>query len=633
MVKILKEIMKKLPEEKVSSIEFEGANIVVYTNNKDFLFEGREIIKELVKELKKRIEIRADPSLLLGPEETEKKIRDILKDVKIGSINFDTSRSKLIIEVDDVSKAVGKEGCNLKEIQKQTMWSTTVRRIPPLRSRIVEGMRAVLFQESEYRRKFLNNVGKRIYSGWTKGKVKEWIRFTVLGSGMQVGRSAILLQTQESRVLLDCGIDVSVTDDSPSQFPYFEAPEFDLQEIDAVVITHAHLDHCGLLPYLFKIGYRGPVYCTRPTRDIMVLMQLDYLKVLNNSKRKALYDANDIKEMLKHVICLNYGEVTDITPDLRLTFYNAGHILGSAMVHLNVGNGVHNFLYTGDFNFHANSELLDNANTHFQRLESMLIESTNGGNKDYKPSREQSEEELLKVILDTYVRKGKVLIPVFAVGRGQEILLSLKKLIEEERMPEIPIYIDGMLWEVTAIHTAYPEFLNKNLRTAINSGDIPFLRDYFKPVGSAKEREMIYESKEPCIVLATSGMMNGGTSIEYFKHFAGDENNTLVFVGYQAVGTLGRRLKDGERDILLQNTGSESDKITVNMRVTSIEGFSGHADVRRIKKFISKLSVKPKIVAVNHGEREKVLQLGSAIQRLLNCKIRTPENLESVRLN
>ena len=201
MVKILDEIMKELPKEKIVSIEFEAANIVIYTNNKDFLFSGREKIRRIVSKLKKRIELRADTSLLLDEETSKKKITAILKDVKIGEFKFDSARSILILEVNNVGATVGKEGANLKEIQKQTFWTIIVKRIPPLRSKTVDAMRSIEFQESEYRRKFLNKVGKRIYGGWTHSKIKGWARITMLGSGNQIGRSAIYLQTNESRVI------------------------------------------------------------------------------------------------------------------------------------------------------------------------------------------------------------------------------------------------------------------------------------------------------------------------------------------------------------------------------------------------------------------------------------------------
>ena len=197
-------------KEKVSSVEFEAANIVIYTTSKEFLFNGREQLRSIVSKFKKRIALRADNSILLNEEETKSKVKEVLQDVTIGNFLFDTARSMLTIEVDNVGSAVGQGGSNLREIQKRTHWSVNIRRIPPLRSLTVDTMRAVEFQESDYRRKFLNNVGKRIYGGWKSGKIKGWSRVTVLGSGMQIGRSAWYLQTSESRVLFDCGIDPAV---------------------------------------------------------------------------------------------------------------------------------------------------------------------------------------------------------------------------------------------------------------------------------------------------------------------------------------------------------------------------------------------------------------------------------------
>lgn len=636
MVKILDEILKELPQDKVSSVEFEAANIVIYTKSKDFLFTGRETIKKIVSKFKKRIELRADNSLLLDEKQTEKEVRDILKDVEVGEFKFDSARSLLVIEVNNVGAAVGKEGSNLKEIQKKTMWTVVVNRIPPLRSNTVDAMRAVEFQESDYRRKFLNKVGKRIYGGWKQDKIKGWARITFLGAAQQIGRSAIYLQTPESRILFDCGIDPSVPPGTPSEYPFLESPEFKLEDVDAVVLSHAHMDHCGLLPYLYKIGYKGPIYCTSPTRDLMALSQIDFIKIMQSDKdAQPLYKAEDVKEMLKHVITLDYREVTDIAPDIRLTFYNAGHILGAALCHVNIGNGSHNFMYTGDFNYSSKQMLLDRTHTEFPRLESLLMENTNTGPKDFALPREDAEEELLKIILDAYVRKGKVLIPVFGIGRAQEMLLTIEKFIREERLPEdLKVYVDGMVHEVTAIHTAYPEYLGRNLRGRILRGDNPFTIPNFVGVGSRAQREEIFDSQEPGIVLATSGMMNGGTSVEYFKHFAANPDNRLVFVGYQARGTLGRRLLEGEKEILFSNTGSEEDKITVKMQVLEAKGgFSGHSDVALTKKFLSNLSVKPKKIILNHGEPSKILSFSETVKRIIpGVRTYTPENLEVVRL-
>ena len=638
MVKILDEIMKELPNDKISSLEFEAANIVIYTINKDFLFSGRNKIRDIVSKFKKRIEIRADNTLLMPIEETKKVIQNILgNEVKIDQFLFDTARSKLILEVDNVGATVGKDGSNLKEIQKKTFWTVVVRRLPPIRSRTVDTMRAVEFQESEYRRKFLNKVGKRIYGGWTKGKIKGWSRVTMLGGASQIGRSAIYLQTSESRILFDCGIDPSVPFGDPGEFPFLDAPEFKLEDVDAIILSHAHIDHCGLLPYLYKIGYKGPIYCTEPTRDLMALSQLDFIKIMSSDTQTSapIYKAEDIKEMLKHVITLSFEEVTDITPDIRLTFYNSGHILGSALCHINIGNGMHNFMYTGDFNYSSKQKLLNRSVTDFPRLESLLMENTNTGPKDYALPREEAEEEFLKIILDAYVRKGKVLIPVFGIGRSQEMLLTIQNLIEQERLPsDLKVFVDGMVFEVTAIHTAYPEFLNKTLKNKILRGNNPFTISNFIQVANSKERENVYNLNECAIVITTSGMLNGGSSLQYFKNFAGNENNTIMFVGYQASGTLGRRVKDGEKEILLNNTGNQDDKVLVKMQVKEMKGaFSGHSDVALTKKFLSNLSIKPKKIILNHGEISKILSFAETCKRIIpNVKVYTPENLESFRL-
>ena len=635
MVKLLNEILRELPQEHIASVEFEGAQIVIYTKSIDFLFDGREKVKTLVSLFKKRIELRSDNSLLLSEEETKKYIRDLLEDVGEMEFKFDFARSKLILETENVGAAIGQKGSNLKKIQRKTRWSIEVRRIPRLRSRTVDAMRSVEFQESEYRRKFLNKVGRRIYGGWRSEKIKSWARVTMLGGANQIGRSAVYLQTQESRVLFDCGINPSVPRGDINEFPYLDAPEFKLEDIDAIVLSHAHMDHCGLIPYLYKMGYKGPLYCTEPTRDLCALSLLDCIKLQENTPQGALYKAEDIKEMLKHIIPLNYTEVTDITPDIRLTFYNAGHILGSALCHANIGNGFHNFMYSGDFNFSYKQRLLNKAETTFPRLETFLMECTNCGPKDFAISREEGEEEFFKILVDAYVRSGKVIIPVFGIGRSQEMLLTIEKLISEKRLPQdVKIYVDGMVGEVNAIHTTYSEFLHYSLRNRILRGDNPFLSPQITHIRGFKEREKVFEEKGFCIILATPGMINGGSSLEYLKKLSGDENNALIFVGYQAEGSIGRRIKDGEKEILLENSGREDDKLHIKLKIYEMKGaFSGHSDVALTKKFVSSLTAKPSKIILNHGEPSKIEYFSYAVKRILpNVKSYGPENMESIRL-
>ena len=203
------------------------------------------------------------------------------------------------------------------------------------------------------------------------------------------------MQTPNSKILLDCGIDVSSS--GADKFPYFNVPEFDISQLDAVIISHAHLDHTGLLPYLYKMGYKGPVYMTAPTRDIAALLALDFIGVAYKQAATPLFSSTDIKEMVKHSICLNYNEVTDVTPDIRITFYNAGHVLGCAMVHFNIGNGAHNFLYTGDINMQR-QDYLDPAITNFPRVESVITESTYGSKNDILPPRKETEDKFFDMV-------------------------------------------------------------------------------------------------------------------------------------------------------------------------------------------------------------------------------------------
>src|SRR3989344_5489344 len=333
MTEILSEILKYMPDpKKISDSGFEGANIVLYTKDKDFFLDDKGCIREAVNAIKKRVELRPDPAITLDVEEAEKIIRKAIpKEAEIDKITFDPQRSRVIIEAEKPGLAIGKQGELLREIKKQILWVPIIRRSPALKSKIIDNIRAVLYQYSDYRRKFLDKIGHRIYDGWKRGKQEEWIRVTMLGGGRQVGRSCIILQTPESRVLLDCGVDVASQD---SSYPYLDAPEFNIDQLDAVVLSHAHLDHVGFLPYLYKLGFRGPTYCTAPSRDVAALLLLDFVKIMKSENKEPIYDAEDVKELIKHTVTLEYDEVSDITPDVRITLYNAGYTLGSAMVHL-----------------------------------------------------------------------------------------------------------------------------------------------------------------------------------------------------------------------------------------------------------------------------------------------------------
>jgi uncharacterized protein len=622
---IIKEIMKHVPENKISDVAFEAANIVLYTKDKKFLFNDEGMVRNAVNAIKKRVELRPDPSITLEQEAAEEKIRKILEEGGVDVVMFDTERSLVTIELEKPGIAIGNKCELLNKIKEETFWFPIIKRTPPIRSKLIENIRSVLYESSEYRRKFLHKTGERIYNGWLRQKKEEWIRITYLGSGRQVGRSCIFLQTPESRILLDCGIDVASEDQA---YPYLEAPEFRIDELDAIILSHAHLDHCGFIPYIYKFGYRGPVYCTEPTRDVMALLQLDLVKIARDRDKDAIYSVDEVKEVVKHTITLDYESVTDITPDVRLTFYNAGHILGSAMCHLNIGNGAHNLLYSGDMKY-GKTQMLSPSHTIFPRMETLLIESTYGGKENTLNSN--ADEDLSNIVINTVKRGGKVLMPTLGSGRGQEVVVFIERLIREGRMPDVPIYLDGMLWDIMAIHTAYPEFLNATLRQQIfHKEENPFLASNIKRVGSAKERKELVEAEGSCIIVATSGMLEGGPSVFYLQELADNPKNALVFSCYQGEGTLGRQIKSGISEFTT-NEGRNSKTIPIKLEIFGIE-ISGHSDRRELMNFIKNCQPRPRKVIINHGEASRALDFARAVHQQFKIETVCPRNLDSIRL-
>ncbi len=1137
---ILKNIKEELPRV-ITDASFEGANIVLYTDDKEFFKTGESKIKEVVDKIKKRIELRAEQSILLSEAETEKTIRALVpEEAEITNIIFDVQRSVVVIEAKRPGMVIGKQGSVLADIKKSTFWLPAVQRSPSIPSKITEKIRSVLYANNNYRRKFLNDIGKKIYNEWNPEKMDMWVRLTYLGSGRQVGRSCLLLHTPNSKILLDCGINPAIAEGA-ERFPYLDVSEIgDLNSIDAIILSHAHLDHClpphfpvlteegykkidsikvgeniismnwetgkyiksrctektqthghkrvltiktpyskiesspnhrfftfenlqlkeleaselkkgmllpsnilhkslpiskniildtdieydkrrrdnitlpkeltsslsefigyymgdghkssefslrltdastqilehhkilinrlfnfdaairhhsdktknahileinnvkiirflernfpemmlktkeirvpekiinssvefqrafirgfadadgtftkavkitsfsdkmlddlqyllslqgipssiskdnsiridskfgitefyekigfslgykqenlkkkintisssdfdkqnllpinsielrrvlkeagmfgrihnspklsellpislldlfrrkegyatrktiikllsflkqrisilnsissdvplfalrqllsltrqeisistglkvsqiqqieenriseqfaikiapilsgfmkeklsliisqtlsnigiienllsmnlvwekitsvvekenpypylvdievenhnfiagniivhnsGVIPYLYKMGYKGPLYLTAPTRDIASLLALDYVGVAYKQAATPLYRAEDIKEMVRHSICLDYGEVTDITSDIRITLYNAGHVLGSAQVHINIGNGLHNLVYTGDTKY-AKTRLLDPAVNHFPRVETLTLESTYGAKEDTLPPRKETEQKFIEIVKETIAKKGKVLFPELGLGHAQETMLRVEEAIRTGELPSIPVIIDGMIWDINAIHTAYPDFLSSTVRNQIFQDNNPFLSDIFKRIGSPTERKEVIEGG-PCIIIATSGMLVGGASVEYFKHLADNPNNVIVFSCFQAQGSLGRQVKEGNKEVSLgKDYGNE--KIEVKMRVETLYGLSAHSGRNELMQYVSRMLPRPKRIAINHGEISKSLDLASSLYKMNRVETVVPRNLETIRL-
>lgn len=629
---VLREIKGKVrgvipPSIDVSDVEFEGALVVIYTKHPDKFAKNEDFIKQLAKMLQKRIAVRPYASVITDTDTAEKKIKDIIpRDAKITNIYFLPEVGEVTIEVMKPGVAIGKQGTLLNEIRKKINWSPKIVRTPPIQSKTVKEIRGYLRSMSEERKEILRKVGRRLHRGVSDGE--KFVRVTALGGFRQVGRSCSILHTQDSKIMIDCGVDVS----SESSTPYLHLPEvLPFETLDAAVVTHSHLDHSGLVPLLYKYGFDGPVYCTPPTRDMSTLLQMDYLKVAAADAKKIPYSAENIRDMIKHCITMDYGDTTDITPDVRLTFHNAGHILGSAIAHFHIGEGLYNIAFSGDIKYER-TWLFNPAINRFPRLESIFLESTYGGREDFQPSRQEATARLSDIIQSTIKKKGKLLVPVFAVGRSQEVMIVLENLVRTKKIPKIPVYLDGMIWEATAIHTAYPEYLNNKLRAQIfQKGENPLLSDIFKRVDSHEMRQEIISSHpKSCVVLATSGMMNGGPVMEYFKEWAQDKKNTIAFVGYQAEGTMGKRIQKGWEEIPL-NIGGNVVNIKMKINVETCDGFSGHSDRRQLLNFINNMSPRPERVIFGHGEESKCIDISSTVHKRYNINTSALCNLETIR--
>jgi len=273
---------------------------------------------------------------------------------------------------------------------------------------------------------------------------------------------------------------------------------------------------------------------------------------------------------------------------------------------------------------------LDQATNTFTRIESVLAESTYGAKEDVLNSRAKSEEELIAILNKAISRKGKILIPELGLGRAQETMLILEDAMTSGKLEKVPIYIDGMIWDINAIHTAYPDFLSAKVRSLVFQDKNPFTSEVFSRVGSAQERKKVIEGGS-CIVLATSGMLVGGASVEYFREFAGNENNALVFVCYQGVNSLGRQVQDGAREIRMQVDGKE-EVIKINFEIQTLKDFSAHSGRNELISFFNNIQPKPKRIILNHGEVSKSLDLSSALHKLNRVETNVPRNLETLRL-
>jgi len=662
---LIERISKSIPKEaQITIIKFEAANIALYTKNPGFaLTELTLHLSALSKSIKKRFIIRTDPSIRLPEEETRNVISRILpKEVTISVIFCDEATGEVILEVNNPE---GITSDIFIKIATNTGWIAHTRRSPHIPSNSIKNIHSVLKSSSKDRINFYQSLGRRIFRApllsnsliqtsngvmttyqetsrnmathqvdyhleknpYQYSNIKE-VFIYCLGGVKQVGRSCFIVVTPESKIMLDCGINPG-ENVNYNAYPRIDWFNFNLDELDAVVISHAHIDHQGFLPALYKFGYKGPVYCTEPTLPLMTLLQLDSVKIAQNNGSYIPYEIRDVNEIIKHCIPIPYGKPTDISPDVTITLNNAGHIMGSATVHINI-SGAHNILYTGDYKY-ARTQLLDGAMANYPRVETIITESTYGASNDLMPDQSTVYGSFTESINQTLKQGGKVLIPVPAVGRAQEIMLVLDKEMREGRLIESPIFIEGMISEASAIHMSFAHYLGYEVRKSVSEGINPFTSSYFTVINGISKREEVFTDDSPSIIMATSGMLEGGPSVEYFKQISPSPQNKIIFVSYQINGTLGRRVLDGSiSEASMIDKHGKVKVIPVRCSKQKIDGFSGHSDFNQIMNFVSK--VRPKRVLVNHGERSKSENVASMIYSRMRIRSSVPDNREIIKL-
>ena len=628
-----KKISKLVPSDVNYEVDLEAGSISIITDQPSaFGGSGDNLTVRIAKTVKRRIVIRPHPDLLADESAVHDAIlKFIPDDAKLRKTWIDPAICQVTLECDDPSAAVGPKGSNIKALRDEIGWLVDVVRAPAIESRTQHDIRRFRKELAEERKSLMRKFGTRIYRPPRPGE--PWVRVTALGSYREVGRAMHLVTTNESKVLVDCG--AKPTTNRSEVEPFFTAPELlPLDNLDAIVITHAHIDHIGMLPVLFKYGYRGPVYCTPPTRDLMTLLQIDYIKVAQAEGNESPYSKADIQECIKHIVDVNWGDKTDISPDIKMTMENAGHILGSSSVYMQIGEGKgeHKLLFSGDIKYEK-SWLFDAATVRFPKVETLVIESTYGGPQDIQPTRQQASQELQDLIQDSLGRGSKIFCPVFAVGRSQEVMIAIDQLFKSGNIKPVTVWLDGMISEATAIHSSHPNFLNRDLRGKMLKGgaENPFNSPWFKQVDSREQRDSILLDPSPCIVLATSGMMTGGPIVEYFKHWAPEPSNTLCFVGYQASGTLGRRLQQGHPQVPLSD-GGQPLMVDVRCNTVTIDGFSGHSDRNQLFDYVSALNPTPRKIICHHGDPQTCNAFRQGLRERFRVQTYAPANLETLRL-
>ena len=457
---------------------------------------------------------------------------------------------------------------------------------------------------------------------------------TFLGAAGTVTGSKHLLDLGGHRVLIDCGLFQGAKD---LRLRNWAALPFDGAKIDAVVLTHAHLDHCGYLPRLVSQGFRGKIFCTPATKDLCTLVLPDSAHIQEEDARHAnrkgyskhapalpLYTSLDAARTLTLLQPVGYDRPVPVVPGLEVEFINAGHLLGSAYARAHVGGKT--ILFGGDLGRYGRPVLPDPSPV--DGADVLLVESTYG---DRVHEADDNGARLAGIINDALKRGGKIIIPSFAIGRVEEVIYWLKRLEQEKRIPVLPVYVDSpMAAGALQFYTERVNELDPDLKEA-NAGHrqvSTFLTERMTVIETVEQSNALATSRDQAIVIAASGMATGGRVLHHLAQALPDGRNTVMFVGYQAAGTRGRMLCDGVKQIKIQGI-----VVPVAAKVERLDSMSAHADVNEILRWLKGFSQPPKMTYLVHGEPAGLEALEKRIQAELHWPTHIAKYLERVELN
>jgi predicted metal-dependent RNase len=409
------------------------------------------------------------------------------------------------------------------------------------------------------------------------------MKLTFYGGAQEVGRAAMLLEEGERNILLDCGIKLG----EKTEYPLLQ--DDDLKRIDSIAVSHAHLDHSGYLPHVYSRKAKPRIFLTKPTRDLMGVLLADYCRIHSGEReQKKLFTSKDVDGVLRDSRIVEYGN--PIKTDFKLTFHSAGHIMGSAMAMIE--DGGRKTLFSGDICMRK-SRVLDPCKRGLS-ADTLLMESTYGSREDIVPSYKESYQKMIGIINETLNNGGHVIIPSFAVGRAQEVLLALDDYMRSGALAPTKIFIDGMIDKAMKIYRHNAIYANDDIkRRILMSEDDPFKSPNFHHP-KTKTREDVL--KEPAIIVTTSGMLTGGPVLFYLEKLGGDPRNSMIFVGYQAEGTPGNRILAGERVLKLKDK-----EVELKLRVEKVR-LTGHADFNELLQFVRSVKGLKKVFLM-HGEK------------------------------